>query len=415
MERPSDEQLRALIAQHKSVEGVHAACEGVSRRTVREWYKDFERPSRQGRIPEGTAIDDPQRLRIDQLQTEIKTLRRENGEYAKALASQEQWVQRMADAAARPTKTVLFSQRKAAARLPKRSIVLPIYDQQFGQLVRMSDTPGGKGHFNTGVFDTRLKRWVDGVTSSIRLQALGYRMDELVVVFGGDHVEGDEIFAGQPWQLELDPCRQVIELADKMTDAMAEIVRFAREEVGVNRIGFYGTVGNHGKVGGKKSGARPATYNWDWLFLEILFRQMEGHPVDEFVIEPSGFLVYAAGWEFLCTHGDNIKGWGGIPFYGISRHDSRAVRLHNVLYRYHLMGHIHQPAEITVGTGAETIVSGDWVGANNLSGVITAASRPQQKVIYVAEKWGVSSTERIYLTDTDAALEPSPVYGLSAA
>jgi hypothetical protein len=68
-----------------------------------------------------------------------------------------------------------------------------------------------------------------------------------------------------------------------------------------------------------------------------------------------------------------------------------------------------------VGTGAETIVSGDWVGANNLSGVITAASRPQQKVIYVAEKWGVSSTERIYLTDTDAALEPSPVYGLSAA
>ena len=77
------------------------------------------------------------------------------------------------------------------------------------------------------------------------------------------------------------------------------------------------------------------------------------------------------------------------------------------------MGHHHQAGEIPQNTGAETIISGDWVGANNLSGIITAASRPQQKILYVAEKWGITSTERIYLTDDADAYEQSPIHGRS--
>lgn len=62
----------------------------------------------------------------------------------------------------------------------------------------------------------------------------------------------------------------------------------------------------------------------------------------------------------------------------------------------------------------ETIVSGDWVGANNLSKFIAAASRPQQKVLFVSEKWGIDGTERIYFAQADEAYAPTAVHDLAA-
>lgn len=361
------------------------------------------------------AINDPFKLKADQDAATIKALKRENVEYAKALAKQEMFFDRIVEATQISVKPVKYPVHKQNAKLPARSVVVPLYDMQFGSLVQASETPGGKGTFNTRVFDERLARYVDRMTANIRKQALGYRMDELIFVFGGDQVEGDEIFPGMTWQLELDPPRQVWELAMKLADAMQRIIRFAREEIGFKRIALYGTVGNHGKVGGKRSGSRPLTYSWDWLCLKILFDRLRGEPVDEMVIEPAGLFFYAAGVEFQAIHGEHIRGWGGIPFYGIARFDARSVRLHNILYRYLIMGHIHQRAEITIGTGAEALVSGDWVGATSLSGVITAASRPQQSLIYVSAKMGVAETARIYLTDAAVANAPTHIYGLQAA
>lgn len=360
------------------------------------------------------SVHDPDRIRGDQDQATIKALKRENAEYAKALASQEQFFDRIVEATKVPVRKVRYPVRRQDTKLPRRSVICPLYDMQFGSLVRASETPGGKGNFNTAVFDERLARYVDRTTAHIRTQALGYQLEELIFVFGGDHVEGDEIFPGMTWQIELDPPRQVWELAVKMTEAMRKIVQFAREEIGFKRIACYGTVGNHGKVGGKRSGSRPLTYSWDWLFLKLLFDRLEGEAIDEMVIDPAGLFFYAAGIEFQAVHGEHIKGWGGLPFYGIARFDAKSVRMHNRLYRYLLMGHHHQAAQMTTGSGAETIVSGDWVGATSLSGVITAASRPQQAILYVSANMGVAETARIYLTDASVANEPSPIYGIAA-
>lgn len=414
---PSKADTERKLAEAAGNKSAVARSLGVSVSTFKDYLKreGIECES-QLRVVEELPIDAPERLKADQDAATIKALKRENTEYAKALAKQEQFFDRIVEATRIPVKAAKYKPRKQNAKLPPRSVVCPIYDQQFGQLVRTSDTPGGKGNFNTVVFDRRLARWVDGVTSNLAKQSLGYRATELIFVLGGDNVEGDEIFSGQSWQLELDPPTQVWQLALKMTEALTEVIRFAKEELGIPRLAMYAVVGNHGKVGGKRSGARPVTYSWDWLFQKILFDRLRGEPIDEFALEPAGALFfYAAGIEFQAVHGENIKGWGGIPFYGIARYDSRSVRLHNRLFRYLLMGHIHQRAEITTGSGAEAIVSGDWVGANNLSGMITAASRPQQSLIYVAQKWGVTDTHRIYLTDAEAAHEPSPIYGLAAA
>ncbi|MBA2707942.1 MAG: hypothetical protein H0U59_09085, partial [Gemmatimonadaceae bacterium] len=377
---------------------------------------DLNERVREARKEEPTVLSvvAPERIKADQDAAVMKALKRENAEYAKALATQEQFFQRVVEATRLPVNVPKYRPIKQSAKKPTRSVICPIYDQQFGQFVRASDTPGNQGNFSVKVFDERLARWVEGVTSVIRQYATAYRLEELLIPFGGDHVEGDEIFAGQAWQLELDPAQQVWQLALKMDSAIREVVRFAKEEIGIPFIALYAVTGNHGRVGGKRGGARPATYNWDWLFETILFDRLASEPIDEFAIEPGGSLFFrCAGHEFQAIHGDQIRGWGGLPFYGLSKHDGRSIRMHSRIHRYMLMGHHHQRAEIPNGAG-ETLVSGDWVGANNLSGMISAASRPQQSVIFVAEKWGVTGTERIYFTPADEAYEPTQIHGRAA-
>jgi hypothetical protein len=269
---------------------------------------------------------------------------------------------------------------------------------QYGQFVRPEDVPLGQGGYDTNVFDQRLARYVKATTETMRDYAASHRIEEMMIVLGGDLVEGADIFAGQAWQLAVDPARQTYELATKLGEAaIPELVRFAKEELGVERVGIVSVPGNHGKVGGKRSGATPSTMSWDWLCVEWMRDKLAGYPIDLYAVEPGGAVMFeTAGHVFLAIHGDEVKGWGGLPFYGLTRYDGRAMRLAQVVYDYCLLGHHHQPASIPNGSGGEFIVSGDWVGGNNLSKFLTAASRPQQRILFVAEKYGVTENVPIY-------------------
>lgn len=363
---------------------------------------------------EPQPVDDPERLRFDRLRDENKLLRKENRQYAEKLASQQEFFEQIVEATRVTVEVPKFRTKRQAKGKPPNSLLSPLYDLQFGQFVRPSDTPGGRGNFNEAIFDERLARWVNAVCEIAAARAANYRIEEWIIPLGGDQVEGDEIFPGQAWQLEFGPPRQVWELTGKLEAALTEVIRFAKEEIGVPYIALYAVPGNHGKVGGRKSGARPSDYSWDWLHHMMLFDRLKPLPVDQFAIEPAGSLFfYCAGHEFQAIHGDEIRGWGGIPFYGLTRMDGRSIRLHNRIYRYLLLGHHHQPSEIPNGAG-ESLMQGDWVGANNLSKVIAAASRPQQRIYFVSQKWGIDGAERIYFAEADEAYAPTPIHGRAA-
>jgi hypothetical protein len=421
--RPTAKELEPHKGKYDSRAKLAAAL-GIGKSTFNTWYANDpelaklidETLAAPRREPLEASVDDPERLKAVQIDTELKELRRRDKEYEKALLSQEEFFNRILEATRQPVKTPRYKKVKQQRHEHHQSIIAPIFDQQFGQFVRPTDTPGNRGGYSVSIFDERLAMWVDKTCKMIRNRAYAYTIDELIIPFGGDHVEGDEIFAGQAWQLALDPCQQVWELSVKMDSAIKEIVRFAKEEVGIPFIACYGVDDNHGKVGGKRSGARPATYSWNWLFLKILFENhLREEPIDQLAIEPGGSLFFrCAGHEFQLIHGHQVRGWGGIPFYGLTRFDGRSIRMHNRIYRYLLMGHHHQVGEIPNGAG-ETIISGDWVGPNNLSGQITAGSRPQQKVLYVSPERGIDGHDRIYFEDADEAYHETAIYGREAA
>jgi hypothetical protein len=391
-----DEQtLRDELAEHGGDHAV-ARAHGCNQTTITKWRGKFGIPAaeRRGRVEQPREEERAE----ERLRAEISYLRRENTALRKERVNRDAILDQILEAARLPAEVPRLAVARPPKKLPVRSAVLPVYDVQYGQLVRREDTPLGVGGFSEEVFDRRLARWLEAVSGSMRDYAASHRIAELVIPFGGDLVEGDDIFSGQPWQLEIDPARQTVAFVRKWTAALETLLRFAKEELGVERTMILFVPGNHGKVGGKRKGATPSTYSWDWLAAEWLRDSLRGWPVDEWAVEPGGALLFeTAGHLFLTIHGDEVKGWGGLPFYGLSKYDGRAIRLSGEVYDYCLLGHHHQPASIPNGSGGEFIVSGDWVGGNNLSRFLASASRPQQRLLFVGEKYGVTEQIPIYL------------------
>lgn len=419
IEFPPDAELRDLVL----AEGVPAAARrfGLNPATLRNHLDTRGLPTRKAaRTVERKEIDDPLRVENDQLRAEVKGLKKENKEYAERHASQEDFLERIAEECRRPVKAPKLKVKAQPKGLPRRSVITPVFDVQYGQQVQAEDTPSGRGAYSTAIFDQRLKRWFEGVTGSIRDYAASHRITELVIPLGGDFVEGHGIFPGQEWQLEIDPAQQVWQFASKFAGdqesgvpgALPELIRFAKEEIGIPKIRVYGVPGNHGKPGGRKAGALHSTHSWDWLALMLMRDKLREQPITEFAIEPAGALYFgAAKHVFLMIHGDEIRGWGGIPFYGIQRYQGKSVRQGHILYDYLLLGDKHIPAELEQGGGGETLMSGAWVGENNLARQLGAAARPQQRIYFVAEKWGITESARIYFEGAEDSRTPAQVYG----
>lgn len=135
---------------------------------------------------------------------------------------------------------------------------------------------------------------------------------------------------------------------------------------------------------------------------------LKHYPIDSFIVEPAGEILFESrGWIFRVIHGDEVRGWGGIPFYGLTRLDAGAVRLHNIIFDYLLLGHHHRAASIPIGA-AEHLMSGDWVGHNNMARTGSVPlGRPSQWQYFVADEYGVCDRSLIQLTLPDEVRKPT--------
>lgn len=126
--------------------------------------------------------------------------------------------------------------------------------------------------------------------------------------------------------------------------------------------------GNHGrrKDVAKKDYAH-SWDSWDYLIAETARAYCTELAHVEFII-PEAFsaVVEIEGYNFHCEHGDGIKSWAGIPWYGIERRTQRLTALnaaHGRVINYFCIGHFH-----ALGTQAklkgETVINGAWIGTD---------------------------------------------------
>jgi len=422
-ERP-EEEVRAAIADSGTV--IEAARKlGTRDATLRIYCQrhgiDLEPLARHGmRWRTGQLLNKPPEdagERIEQ-DTAISRANAERDEYkrlydeaVRRIRDEEDLARILAAQSVHPLAALkLPPRRRPSRRMPAREAVLLLSDWQLGQVVRDSDT-GGLNTYDWPTAERRLRRWLDAAVGSILNVRNAYTVNRVVLAMLGDMVEGHDVFSGQPYSLDKDAALQALDGSALFAEAILELT----ERLWPVTIDIYAVPGNHGHPGGRRGGNMPTTLSFDHLFYEILKLRLANAPIREWGIEPSGRLLFmCAGTPVLVTHGDEVRGWGGFPYYGLDKAHGRLLQELDTIFHVWLLGHWHAAATLPSGRGMR-VVNGNAVGANRLTtAAVLGATAPTQNLVYLSRDLGLAELALLYLDPEQAAVRPR-IYGGEAA
>lgn len=267
-----------------------------------------------------------------------------------------------------------------------------VSDAQLGTKVE-SEKMGGINQHDWAIFLSKLESWKETVKATIRERRLAVPIEGVVFAFLGDIVEGHGIFKGQAYELDYDVYQQVMHGAEDYSQALIDVAMSFPE---IN-FTFYGVGGNHGRIG--SYGEAPYRANFDLILYEFMRLRCEAAKVPNIVFHiPQAWfqVVETWGWTHLLVHGDDIKGFAGLPFYGLQRAISKYQQVLQRPVNYLHIGHFHAEAGISSSLG-DCIVNGNWIGANSFSKQIVEANVPVQLIHGITQKNGVEWTRKAYL------------------
>jgi hypothetical protein len=279
-----------------------------------------------------------------------------------------------------------------APKLDKKAeieLVLPHSDMHVGKNVRWDDV-GGLGEYNSEIFLKRVSSYQAHFENMIEHKK--GRIKRIWLPMLGDLIDGKKIYRSQASYL--DPAfRGVLEQVKFTVDALAD--HFVFLSTFVPQVVVMASGGNHARIGMK--GEDHWTDNFDLLVFFMLRERLKAHKRIVF-IEPKGnYLFFSVlGWNFYAEHGENIRSWGGIPYYGLERAAGQVQQLVQTLVHYYLVGHHHNPGEF--GNATKVLVNGNWAGADNFSvDVLKKGGPPSQQYFEVHPHYGVSDCKTIFL------------------
>ncbi len=267
----------------------------------------------------------------------------------------------------------------------EETIVLMISDIQAGTYISKEST-GGLNEYNWSILERQFDVLFDTMEEIVLRHKLVAPIKNLHVHLIGDIVEGWDIFRGQAQNIDRDITRQVLDISDLLAFFLD------RTRTLFDHIHVVGVPGNHGRIG--KKGENLHYVNYDCVVYEVVQRELKNFPEFTWQITKSWWQVDEIyGYKFFMLHGDDIKSWQGIPYYGIDRSNKNNRELlgnKKLYYDYMELGHFHTPAELP-GVNNEIFVNGCWPGGTifSMKGLATA-NAPVQKLFAVHPKHGVT-------------------------
>jgi len=140
--------------------------------------------------------------------------------------------------------------------------------------------------------------------------------------------------------------------------------------------------------------------NFDNMVYYIIKKQLMGMKGISFSYKPEvqHLIVEINKNLFWIQHGDTIRAWAGIPFYGADREKKNINTMlgkFDIHIPYVLTAHYHTPAEFN-----DIIMNGSFVGGDTYSvGRLRRMSIPSQNLHGVDDKHGIVWTRRLQLVD----------------
>jgi predicted phosphodiesterase len=388
-----------------------AARHGISRSTVSDiatgrLHKDVPWPRRQPVKVKGEvkSLYDPTDARVQALEAEVLHLREELGlekRRANANAKTQGLFKAMVETLQERVVSIkpLPSQRQAkTGRQIEEHLVMHLSDGHHDQIVKPEEC-GGLEHYNFGVSCCRAERYVDTVLrwTQTTLKSV-YNFPALWVLAYGDHTSG-EIHGHVPrsaFRNQFANCLAIGKLHALMYRDLAPYFE---------RVNVVYVPGNHGRRSHKKD-HHGAHDNWDYLIAELSRLYCRDLENVEFLI-PDAFSVNLDinGVGFNVSHGDDVRGSLGIPYYGLQRRQRSLIALGHThegpRIRYFCCGHFHKPGSLGDMDG-EMVVNGPWVATDAYSyNSFAGYTEPSQWLHGVNPRKGITWRMDVKLRDQD--------------
>jgi hypothetical protein len=274
------------------------------------------------------------------------------------------------------------------------SAVLLLGDFHFGEQFDEEEM-GGISIYNMDVAERRFNAVIDRAIMLIKEKMLGYNIVDLYVFGLGDFVSGiihDELVQNN----EINIIQQVTEVVRIVGAGLLKLSQYFN-------VHFVGVVGNHGRVTQKIYFQQKARNNYDYLCY-IMMQRLYGSQERLTFTVPKAFwtIVEIENTRFMLQHGDTVKSWGGIPFYGLSRAYGKLRTLTQDYagdFQHLVIGHYHNGNWMNYGKG-KLIINGSLKGGDPFSvGAISAACDPSQYLFGVHRKHGITWTFEINVAD----------------
>jgi len=256
------------------------------------------------------------------------------------------------------------------------SAVMVLGDWHIGEYVDY-DEVNEFNHYSWDVAQKRMAYLVRKTLNWVDVQRTTATIDELVIVCIGDFISGDihfELTTTNEFPVPV----QVVKAAYLLSHAVAEMAPHFKKV----RIEFI-TADNHGrktvKPQFKQGGFNSESYPLAFMAKE----RLREHTNVEFNIHAKiKALIEIQGFKYLCHHGNTIRGWAGIPWYGADRQVAGESKARRVMpgKQFHKMiiGHFHQPLKTM-----DYIVNGSLSGTTELDHGCGRHAHPCQVVFLV--------------------------------
>lgn len=333
-------------------------------------YMTMPRPETGQRV---ANVEQYLRDRLVATEHELKAIRSK-------LGGMEEFASKIRDVV-RPIKPCVWQTRGRSKGRHEIAPVLLLGDWHIGEVIRENETES-LNKYNSQVARDGLERIICAFLDWVECNRSVYDMPECAIIGLGDWISG-EIRDELRVTAEFPSPVQAVKAGQLLAEAIGTIAGHFKT-VSVYEVGG----DNHGRMTKRPRAKRKAEDNLGYVVYSIanaMLRKCKN--VLLMPTEGMKMLVHVNGIPMLCEHGDNVRAWMGVPWYGINREVGREAtrRMNDLRFRYLVTGHWHTPCFLE----DRIIVNGSLSGTSEYDHACGRFARPCQVGFMVSARHGV--------------------------
>jgi hypothetical protein len=269
-------------------------------------------------------------------------------------------------------------------------------------LWHLTDWQGAKltPSYNSEVMVDRVKYFCDVAQRITEIHRADHPVNEAVIAFGGDMVEGLFNFPTQPFEIDATIFEQYVRVGRLLTDTVRRALSI------YDKVTVIPEWGNHGRIGSKRS-AVPRSDNFDRMTYELARQLLEGEPrlVWPECGEEDIQRLEVGNYRALVIHGDEVGRNGYASPQTIVTHVSKwQSGAYPWDFRDVYVGHYHNHSEHSLPNGLGSVYfTGSTESDNRYALTSMAASAiPSQRLMFIDPVRGRSTAaHKIWLGDDE--------------